>query len=491
MSKLPPLAKIYWVVVVVLGSAAAVLSQVLPLPTSNHSPWESALFAVLALLFGGQKFDLKKLRSQDEGMSMTLGFAITFASLMRLGPVTTVPISMLACVSSCIYPHRQPPYQLLFNVALCALEAFLGGIVFVALNGWSLELETARTFIAVAGSSSAFFLVNTFGVAVMISLMTKEAIPTIWKENFAWTAPSYFASACMGALGMLLSQGSSAAVVLFVLPVGYVVYRSFATSIALAEDKQRHIEELQKKQAELADLYLATIKTLALAVDAKDRYTHQHIIRVQRYAVALAEELGLEGDELQGVKTGALLHDIGKLGVPEYVLVKPGSLTDEEFAMIKKHPEIGAAILEPVEFPWPVLPSVKYHHERWDGSGYPEGLKGEEIPFTARIMAVADVYDAITSDRSYRGARTHAQALKIIVDGSGKLFDATVVDAFERVIGRVIREMAAEGIGPLVFRGPDRDVAEREEPVAGHSNPVPEKAQEKLLVSGPGATNQE
>ncbi len=450
MSKLPPLARVYWVAVVVIGSAAVLFSQVLPLPSNTHSPWEVAVFALLALLFGGQKFDLKKLRSQDEGMSMTLGFAITFASLLRLGPVMTVPISMLACLSSCIYPVRQPAYQLLFNVALCALEAFLGGIVFVALNGWSLELESARTFVAVAGSSTVFFLANTFGVAAMISLMTQERSLDIWKENFLWTAPSYFASACMGALAMLLFQGSSTAIVLFIVPVAYVVYRSFATSIALAEDKQSHIEELQQKQAELADLYLATIKSLALAVDAKDRYTHQHIIRVQRYAVALAEELGLEGDELQGVRTGALLHDIGKIGIPEKVLVKPGLLTDEEFAMIKRHPEIGAAILEPVDFPWPVLPSVKYHHERWDGSGYPEGLKGREIPYTARIMAVADVYDAITSDRSYRGARTHQKAMQIIEEGSGKLFDSEVVAAFIRIIDRVVVEMAEEGIGPIV-----------------------------------------
>ena len=124
--------------------------------------------------------------------------------------------------------------------------------------------------------------------------------------------------------------------------------------------------------------------------------------------------MGLDGDELEGLNTGALLHDIGKLGVPEYVLLKPGRLTDEEFAKIKKHPEIGAAILDPVEFPWPVLPVVKYHHEKWDGTGYPEGLEGEDIPLTARILAVADVYDALTSNRSYRNAWTHERALDVI-----------------------------------------------------------------------------
>jgi putative nucleotidyltransferase with HDIG domain len=450
MSKMPPAARVYWGVVAALGVASAVLAFAVPFPRSEHGSWEVLVFAALALLLGGQKIRLKRLTDDEESMSMTLGFAVTFAALLRLGPTETVPISMLACISSCVYPKTQKIHQLMFNVCLSAVEAFAGALVFAVLNGWTMELEPARTFAAVAGSCTTLFLVNTFGVAQMISLITKEKLGSVWKENFAWTAPSYFASACMGALGMLPFQGSSAALVLFILPMAFFVYRSFSTYIARAEDKQRHIEELQKKQEELAELYLATIKSLALAVDAKDRYTHQHIIRVQRYAVAIAEELGIDGDELQGVRTGALLHDIGKLGVPEHVLVKPGSLTPEEYDMIKRHPEIGASILEPVEFPWPVLPSVRHHHERMDGSGYPDGLKGKEIHLTARILAVADVYDAVTSTRSYREARSHPEALKIILDGRGQLFDEDVVDAFVRVIDGVIQQMGREGIGPLV-----------------------------------------
>jgi diguanylate cyclase (GGDEF)-like protein len=155
--------------------------------------------------------------------------------------------------------------------------------------------------------------------------------------------------------------------------------------------------------------------------------------------------MGLAGDELEGLKTGALLHDIGKLGVPEYILLKPGRLSDDEFAKIKKHPEIGAAILGPVEFPWPVLPVVKYHHEKWDGSGYPEGLAGKNIPLTARILSVADVYDALTSTRSYRTAWEHDRAVVKICEEAGSHFDPEVVAAFERVIGIAVAELAAEG----------------------------------------------
>jgi putative nucleotidyltransferase with HDIG domain len=222
------------------------------------------------------------------------------------------------------------------------------------------------------------------------------------------------------------------------------------TYTAREQERITYIEEMEKKQAQLADLYLATIKSLALAIDAKDQYTHQHIIRVQRYAVAIAKEMGVQGPEFEAVQTGALLHDIGKLGVPEYVLLKSGPLTNEEIEKVRKHPEIGAAILDPVDFPYPVVHVVRNHHERWDGQGYPDKLKGEEIPLTARIMSVADVYDALTSTRSYRKACSHEQAVIQIKEGSGTQFSPEVVDAFVRIIDGVVREMAAEGVGPLV-----------------------------------------
>ncbi len=228
------------------------------------------------------------------------------------------------------------------------------------------------------------------------------------------------------------------------------MYQNYATTAARTEEKQQHIEELQLGQEHLAELYLATIKSLALAIDAKDQYTHQHILRVQHYAVATARHMGVTGIEMEAINTGALLHDIGKLGVPEYVLLKPGRLTDDEFAKIKKHPEIGAAILDPVEFPWPVLPVVRSHHEKWDGTGYPDGLKGEDIPRTARILAVADVYDALTSSRSYRQAWTHERACEVIKKDRGTHFDPVIADAFLEVIGEVVEEMARAGDGPLV-----------------------------------------
>lgn len=228
------------------------------------------------------------------------------------------------------------------------------------------------------------------------------------------------------------------------VPIALLTYKSY-------ELYTRQAEAMLRSKEELAGLYLATVKSLALAIDAKDAYTHQHILRVQRYAVATAKELGLTGDALKGVDTSALLHDIGKLGVPEYILLKPGKLTDAEFDKIKEHPRIGADILADIPFPFEVLSGVKYHHEKWNGGGYPEGLKGEEIPLQARILAVADVYDAVTSNRAYRNAWTHERAVELVRKESGVHFDPVVAAAFLRVIDSVVEELAAQGEGPLVM----------------------------------------
>lgn len=452
MKAMPRSAQLYWWAIGLLGLGSLAASQVVDFPEAHYTFVELVIFIALAVVAGGKKVSLNKQRKDEEAGSMSLGFALTFAALLHFGPGSASLVAIAGCLSSCLFPKRQPFHQLGFNLGLGGIEAFVGGLVFAELNGWKINTNPLSGFLAVAGTSLAFFLINTLGVATMISFYTKENVGKLWKDNFLWTAPSYFASACVGAIAVLFFNTSASAVLLFVLPVAYLVYQSYVTYISRATEKQKHIEQLQQKQAELADLYLATIKSMALAIDAKDQYTHQHIVRVQRYAVAIAEQMGLDEHLLEAVRTGALLHDIGKLGVPEYVLLKPGRLTEDEFDKIKMHPSIGAAILEPVEFPWPVIPIVRHHHEKWDGTGYPDGLKGEDIPLTARIMAVADVYDALTSTRSYRQAWTHERTKAVIQKDAGTHFDPIVVEAFSEIIDRVVEEMAQEGTGPLVSR---------------------------------------
>jgi HD-GYP domain-containing protein (c-di-GMP phosphodiesterase class II) len=201
----------------------------------------------------------------------------------------------------------------------------------------------------------------------------------------------------------------------------------------LASQASISIENVRLYQ-NIRDNYLKTIRGFALAVEAKDRYTHGHSENVMKYTVVLAKYLGLPEAELENVKYAGLLHDIGKIGVSELILNKPGRLTPSEFDEIKKHPTLGANIIADVPFLRPLVPMVLHHHEFFDGNGYPSGIKGDQIPFGARILAVADAYEAMTSDRPYRRSLSQQTALEILSSGKGKQFDPHIVDAFQDIL---------------------------------------------------------
>jgi diguanylate cyclase (GGDEF)-like protein/putative nucleotidyltransferase with HDIG domain len=203
----------------------------------------------------------------------------------------------------------------------------------------------------------------------------------------------------------------------------YLIYRTYKVYMSRIQDQQRHV-------AQVSDLHLATIEALALAIDAKDQSAQSHIRRVQVYAAGLARALGMSENEIQGVKTAALLHDIGKLAVPEHILSKPGPLTQEEFQKIRIHPQVGAEIISGVPFPYPVAPLILSHHERWDGKGYPSSLKGDEIPLGARILSVVDYFDALMSERPYHKAMNFDAAIGLLRQESGKALDPRVVQMF-------------------------------------------------------------
>ena len=185
-------------------------------------------------------------------------------------------------------------------------------------------------------------------------------------------------------------------------------------------------------------LYLSTVETLAMAIDAKDDVTHSHVRRVQAYATGLARVLGITDEKtLKAIEAAALLHDTGKLAVPEHILNKPGKLTDAEFEKMKRHVDVGADILALVQFPFPVEQIVRCHHENWDGSGYPRGVAGEAIPIGARILSVVDCFDALTSDRPYRARMADEDALDILRERRGRMYDPHVVDTFIRVYRQI------------------------------------------------------
>jgi putative nucleotidyltransferase with HDIG domain len=214
--------------------------------------------------------------------------------------------------------------------------------------------------------------------------------------------------------------------------------------------------------ANLQESYLATVRSLAAAIEARDAYTRGHSDRVAAHALATARELGLAEEQLMALEIASYLHDIGKIGIPEAILGKPGRLDEAEFAHMKEHVTIGAGILSQVSFPWPVAPVVRHHHERWDGRGYPGGLAADEIPLLARIVTVADSYEAMTSDRPYRAACTPAYALAELRAHTGTQFDARIVAAFERSLARRnvdLAESVAIHIRPASIAGPSVEPA--------------------------------
>ncbi len=198
----------------------------------------------------------------------------------------------------------------------------------------------------------------------------------------------------------------------------------------------RKLIEKQRLQSDNIQLF-DTIKVLALALDARDSYTHSHSQEVTDYAVSIAREMGLSVKEIETIRDAGVLHDIGKIGIPDSVLLKPGRLTDEEYEMIKKHPEIGKSILEPVKCLAEKIPLIYHHHERIDGKGYPAGLAGDDIPLGARILAVADSYQAMTSDRPYRKALSMQVAISELEKFKGRQFDSKIVDVFLRILKRM------------------------------------------------------
>jgi diguanylate cyclase (GGDEF)-like protein/putative nucleotidyltransferase with HDIG domain len=203
------------------------------------------------------------------------------------------------------------------------------------------------------------------------------------------------------------------------------------------------------REAESASrLHLATAEALATAIDAKDQTTHCHVRRVQLYAMGLGEVFGLAETEIAALKAGALLHDIGKLAIPAHILNKPGRLTPAEFDKMKIHTTVGAQILGRVDFPYPVVPIVRHHHEQWDGKGYPDGLKGEQIPITARIFSAVDCFDSVREDRPFRGGMTRDESIALLRRGSGTHFDPEVVEQFIKHLPRFESEITALGLQP-------------------------------------------
>src|ERR1700684_2050382 len=274
-------------------------------------------------------------------------------------------------------------------------------------------------------AACTYFIANTGSIATVISLTEGKKLKTIIVECYFWSFPYYLVGAGIaGAIGWF-NRTFYWETSLLLLPAIYVIYRSYRMYLGKLDDEKRHVEEM-------AALHLRTIEALALAIEAKDHTTHDHLQRVQSYAVEVGKDLGLDDSQLEALRAAAVLHDIGILAVPEHIISKPGKLTREEFEKMKIHPVVGAEILERVRFPHPVTPIVRSHHERWDGTGYPDGLRGRSIPIGARILAAVDSLDAMASHRPYRRGLPLEEAMNKVVSDAGKAFDPEVVEVLQR-----------------------------------------------------------
>ena len=407
---------------VTLAGAAVVAQSTVALVRSDV-PIQWTVFAFLTIASG--MLSLKVPSIDSTRFSISEAFA--FASVLLFGPDVGVITLALDGIRISVR-WKMNAVQTAFNSANLALTMWVAGRVFFAVSGvgplYSSPTPPASLLLSLSLMTTAYFAVNSGLIAVMVGLASGRSLVSVWRKHYFSLFPSYVAGAAVAMLLVLAFREVQFTAIALSVPFVLICYLTLRSSFGRLEDAKAHVEQLNR-------LLLSTVETLATAIDAKDEVTHDHVRRVQRGTLALARRVGVsDASELQAIEAAALLHDTGKIAVPEHILNKPGRLTPAEFDKMKRHPAIGANILSSIEFPYPVVPIVRHHHENWDGTGYPDGLRGDQIPVGARILAVIDCFDALTSDRPYRRRMTEAEALAIVRDRRGSMYDPAIVDAF-------------------------------------------------------------
>ena len=407
-------AKAFISLVVAVGTGVLLYAAVYP--TSKNIA-QFICYLLIAILAARLKVHLPGITG-----TMSVNFLFILLGVLELSLPETLILGSAAVVVQCFYRDRPSPIQVTFN--LCA-SAFATAVAYDVYHlaigeGW---FRSHPLLLGLAAST--YFLANTGSIATVISLTERKALNKIWVDCYFWSFPYYLVGAAFAGMLGWFNRAFGWETSLLIVPVIYLIYRSYRLYLGKLEDEKRHVEEM-------ANLHLRTIEALALAIEAKDHTTHEHLQRVRVYAIEVAKELKISPPEMEALHAAALLHDIGKLAIPEHIISKPGRLTPEEFEKMNIHPVVGAEILERVRFPYPVVPIVRAHHEKWDGSGYPFGLKGTDIPIGARILSAVDFLDAMASDRQYRRALPMHEVLQRLATESGKSFDPKVVEVLEK-----------------------------------------------------------
>ncbi|HLG12925.1 MAG TPA: HD domain-containing phosphohydrolase [Blastocatellia bacterium] len=393
-----------------------------------HLEW-MVLLMVMVLVTWNAEIYIPGVRSK-----ITLSDTFIYVCAFLLGPWAAVALgSVDAMVRSFRGTRRVATVGInLGAINLSVMAATLAAVgLFGPLDQLVHDGRRLKEFALALGIVALInYLINTGLVATSLALSRGKSIIKTWKEGFLWTSAVFFVG--MLAAGLICKAIAVLGFYSFVIsvPIVLLTYIAYRTYLGKVEASNKHIESLTK-------LHLAAIESLTMAIDAKDQVTRGHIQRVRVLAEGLGRACGYPEDQMEGLKAAALLHDIGKLAVPEHILCKPGKLSTAEFSKVMIHPVIGADILSNVEFPYEVVPIVKHHHEKYDGTGYPSGLEGEEIPLGARILTVVDCYDALTTNRPYRPCYTRQQALEIMRRDSGRTFDPVVLKTFFEVIDSI------------------------------------------------------
>jgi diguanylate cyclase (GGDEF)-like protein/putative nucleotidyltransferase with HDIG domain len=411
---LPAGAQVFVALVIAAGTASLLLAALHP---SSKNIAEFICYLGIAIL-------ASRLRVTLPGITGTLSvnFLFILVGIAELGYSEALTLGGVAMLAQSLLPGRPTAIQLTFNVCAGAVSTALAYVVYH--NTFCNDLIGNRPLLLCL-TASIYFIVNAGCIAVVISFSEGKPLRKILVDCYFWSFPYYLVGAGIAGTISWVNHSFNWETSLLFVPAIYIIYRSYRLYLGKLEDEKRHVEEM-------ANLHLRTIEALALAIEAKDQTTHDHLQRVRVYAIEVAKELGIKGAELEALHAAALLHDIGKLAVPEHIISKPGRLTPEEFEKMKIHTVVGAEILERVRFPYPVVPIVRAHHEKYDGSGYPFGLKGTEIPIGARILSAVDYLDALASDRQYRRAVPLDDVMQRLAAEAGKSFDPKVVEVLKR-----------------------------------------------------------
>ncbi|HKR02768.1 MAG TPA: HD domain-containing phosphohydrolase [Pyrinomonadaceae bacterium] len=390
------------------------------------------------------------LRSTQEKITFTLSDAIVLFIACWLGIVPAIFIAGIEGFTSSRRTIRRLTSNL-FSFGMMSMVAAASSVALDAVLRYGFAQAGAggrgHTFsavvVALLVANIVHIIINTGFISTFFALRHGSPVLKHWRETFLWAAPLFLPTSTVASLLYFSLQYD----VLIMFVIGAPIL------VAIYFGHRRYRVSVDERIGVMEKAHRETIEALAVTINAKDEVTHDHVMRVQIYAAGVARLLGCSQAEIEALKAGALLHDIGKIAVPDYILNKPGKLTAAEFEKMKTHTIVGAQILGRVEFPYPIVPVVRHHHERWDGNGYPDGLKAEQIPLTARILSVVDCFDAVREDRQYRKAMTREEALDFIMGGSGTMYDPRVVGTFITHLPEFEAQILAERNSPAPTYG--------------------------------------